>query len=207
MYIYGKIVIMLKLTIEDCLPDDLNDAVLVGRAWVPGDIPGPSPIVVREGRIIDLSKSVSTVSELLNNNDPLQFIDSANGEDIGSLKDILSSSVYNSRNESFPYLLAPADLQAVKACGVTFAESMLERVIEERAKGDPVTADRIRDEIREMIGLNLSDIIPGSAEAMKLKSVLIEKKMWSQYLEVGIGPDAEIFTKAQPMSVVGFTPQ
>jgi fumarylacetoacetate (FAA) hydrolase family protein len=194
---------MLKLTIEDCLPDDLNDAVLIGRAWVPGDIPGPSPIVVREGRIIDLSKSVSTVSELLNNNDPLQFIDSVNGEDIGSLKDILSSSVYNSRNESFPYLLAPADLQAVKACGVTFAESMLERVIEERAKGDPVIADRIRDEIREMIGLNLSDIIPGSAEAMKLKSVLIEKEMWSQYLEVGIGPDAEVFTKAQPMSAVG----
>ena len=104
-------------------------------------------------------------------------------------------------------MLAPVDLQAIKACGVTFAQSMLERVIEERAKGNPSAAEGIRNDIKQVIGLDLESIIPGSAEAEKLKEVLIEKDMWSQYLEVGIGPDAEVFTKAQPMSAMGIGAQ
>ena len=193
----------LNLNVNDCLPDDIDDAILLGRAWVPGHVSGPSPIIVREGRIFDLSNEVTTVSELLNAEAHLDIIEGISGEDIGSLSEILSNTDHSQQKEELPYFLAPVDLQAIKACGVTFAQSMLERVIEERADGDPGAAERIREEIRNTIGLNLSDIIPGSAEAAQLKSVLVGKGMWSQYLEVGIGPDAEVFTKAQPMSAVG----
>ena len=193
----------LNLNVNNCLPDDIDDAILLGRAWVPGHVSGPSPIIVREGRIFDLSNEVTTVSELLNAEAHLDIIEDISGEDIGSLSEILSNTDYSQQKEELPYFLAPVDLQAIKACGVTFAQSMLERVIEERADGDPGAAERIREEIRNTIGLNLSDIIPGSAEAAQLKSVLVSKGMWSQYLEVGIGPDAEVFTKAQPMSAVG----
>ncbi len=194
---------VLNLNVDDCLPEDVDDAILLGRAWVPGHVSGPSPITIREGRIFDLSDEVTTVSELLNAEHPSDLINSIRGEDIGSLSEILSNTDYSQQKEELPYFLAPVDLQAIKACGVTFAQSMLERVIEERADGDPGAAERIREEIRNTIGLNLSDIIPGSAEATQLKSVLVGKGMWSQYLEVGIGPDAEVFTKAQPMSAVG----
>jgi fumarylacetoacetate (FAA) hydrolase family protein len=102
-----------------------------------------------------------------------------------------------------PWLLAPCDLQAVKAAGVTFAVSMLERVIEERARGNPGAAAAIRAEIQRLVGDDLQKLVPGSPEAMELKRVLIAEGVWSQYLEVGIGPDAEIFTKAPPMAAVG----
>ena len=194
---------VMNLNVDDCLPEDVDDAILLGRAWVPGHVSGPSPITIREGRIFDLSDEVTTVSELLNAENPKDLIEGNRGEDIGSLSEILSNTDYSQQKEELPYFLAPVDLQAIKACGVTFAQSMLERVIEERADGDPGAAERIREEIRNTIGLNLSDIIPGSAEAAQLKSVLVSKGMWSQYLEVGIGPDAEVFTKAQPMSAVG----
>ena len=194
---------VMNLNVDDCLPEDVDDAILLGRAWVPGHVSGPSPITIREGRIFDLSDEVTTVSELLNAESPTDLIKGNRGEDIGSLSEILSNTDYSQQKEELPYFLAPVDLQAIKACGVTFAQSMLERVIEERADGDPGAAERIREEIRNTIGLNLSDIIPGSAEAAQLKSVLVSKGMWSQYLEVGIGPDAEVFTKAQPMSAVG----
>ncbi|MDC0398840.1 fumarylacetoacetate hydrolase family protein [Alphaproteobacteria bacterium] len=194
---------VMNLNVDDCLPEDVDDAILLGRAWVPGHVSGPSPITIREGRIFDLSDEVTTVSELLNAENPTDLIKGNRGEDIGSLSEILGNTDYSQQKEELPYFLAPVDLQAIKACGVTFAQSMLERVIEERADGDPGAAERIREEIRNTIGLNLSDIIPGSAEAAQLKSVLVSKGMWSQYLEVGIGPDAEVFTKAQPMSAVG----
>ena len=194
---------VMNLNVDDCLPEDVDDAILLGRAWVPGHVSGPSPITIREGRIFDLSDEVTTVSELLNAENPTDLIKGNRGEDIGSLSEILSNTDYSQQKEELPYFLAPVDLHAIKACGVTFAQSMLERVIEERADGDPGAAERIREEIRNTIGLNLSDIIPGSAEAAQLKSVLVSKGMWSQYLEVGIGPDAEVFTKAQPMSAVG----
>src|SRR5262249_13898585 len=122
---------------------------------------------------------------------------------IGTLADILANTVPDGRDAARPWLLSPIDLQAIKAWGVTFAVSMLERVIEERAKGDPLAADGIRQVIAKEIGGDLRRIKPGSAEAERLKQALIERGMWSQYLEVGIGPYAEVFTKSQPMSAVG----
>jgi len=102
-----------------------------------------------------------------------------------------------------PALLAPCDLAAIKAAGVTFADSLIERVIEERAKGDAAAANALRAELTGLLGGSLTGLKPGSPAAMALKAALIERGLWSQYLEVGIGPDAEIFTKAQPMSAVG----
>jgi fumarylacetoacetate (FAA) hydrolase family protein len=86
---------------------------------------------------------------------------------------------------------------------VTFATSLLERVIEEQARGDAGKADAIRRTISAVIGTDLSQIAPGSEAATRLKAHLIAEGAWSQYLEVGIGPDAEIFTKTAPMAAVG----
>ena len=122
---------------------------------------------------------------------------------IGGLADILANTPEASRNPEQPWLLAPIDLQAVKAAGVTFARSMLERVIEEQAKGAPEKAEAIRNEVAAQLGGDLRNLVPGSAEALALKETLIAQDAWSQYLEVGIGEDAEIFSKAQPMSAVG----
>ena len=197
----------MKLRPEDCLPEDAERAMLVGRAWVPGDHPGPSPVIIRGADVVDISDTFPTMSELLNTESIESKMDDLNGTKIGVIDSLLENSVWHSQDKKHPYLLAPVDLQAVKACGVTFAQSMLERVIEERAKGDPSAAQGIRNDIQKVIGLNLESIIPGSSEAEQLKEVLIEKDMWSQYLEVGIGPDAEVFTKAQPMSVMGIGAQ
>lgn len=197
----------MKLRPEDCLPEDAERAILVGRAWVPGDHPGPSPVIIRGADVVDISDTFPTMSELLNTESIESKMDDLNGTKIGVIDSLLENSVWHSQDKKHPYLLAPVDLQAVKACGVTFAQSMLERVIEERAKGDPSAAQGIRNDIQKVIGLNLESIIPGSSEAEQLKEVLIEKDMWSQYLEVGIGPDAEVFTKAQPMSVMGIGAQ
>ena len=197
----------MKLRPEDCLPEDAERATLLGRAWVPGDHPGPSPVIIRGADVVDISDTFTTMSELLNTESIESKMDDLNGTKIGVIDSLLENSVWHSQDKKPPYLLAPVDLQAVKACGVTFAQSMLERVIEERAKGDPSAAQEIRNEIQKVIGLDLESIIPGSSEAEQLKEVLIKKDMWSQYLEVGIGPDAEVFTKAQPMSVMGIGAQ
>ena len=197
----------MKLRPEDCLPEDAERAMLVGRAWVPGDHPGPSPVIIRGADVLDISDTFPTMSELFNTESIENKMDDLNGTKIGVIGSLLENSAWHSRDKKHPYLLAPVDLQAVKACGVTFAQSMLERVIEERAKGDPSAAEGIRNDIQKVIGLDLESIIPGSSEAEQLKEVLIKKDMWSQYLEVGIGPDAEVFTKAQPMSVMGIGAQ
>ena len=197
----------MKLRPEDCLPEDAERATLLGRAWVPGDHPGPSPVIIRGADVVDISDTFPTMSELLNTESIESRMDDLNGTKIGVIDSLLENSVWHSQDKKHPYLLAPVDLQAVKACGVTFAQSMLERVIEERAKGDPSAAQGIRNDIQKVIGLDLESIIPGSSEAEQLKEVLIKKDMWSQYLEVGIGPDAEVFTKAQPMSVMGIGAQ
>ena len=197
----------MKLSPEDCLPEDAERAMLVGRAWVPGDHPGPSPVIIRGADVVDISDTFPTISELLNTESIESKMGDLNGTKIGVIGSLLENSAWHSRDKKHPYLLAPVDLQAVKACGVTFAQSMLERVIEERAKGDPSAAQGIRNDIQKVIGLDLESIIPGSSEAEQLKEVLINKDMWSQYLEVGIGPDAEVFTKAQPMSVMGIGAQ
>ena len=182
----------------EILPQDHETAVLIGRAWRPGI--GPAVCTVRSGELIDItSKTAPTVRDLLEMDDPVAYARAAAGH---RLSDIAEITVDEPAEETLR-LLAPVDLQAIKACGVTFAKSMVERVIEERAAGDPTKADGIRARVTAIIGDSLSNLVPGSAAAEEVKAALIEEGMWSQYLEVGIGPYAEVFSKAQPMSSVG----
>lgn len=175
----------------------------MGRAWLPNS-GGPAVICVRDGRVFDMtSKKYPTLTALCEAPGAAELTRIADGRDIGALTDLLANSDEASRDGARPWLLAPVDLQAVKASGVTFVTSLLERVIEEQAMGAPEKAAAVRTEITALIGDDLSKLKPGSDDAMQLKAALIDKGMWSQYLEVGIGPDAEIFTKCQPMSAVG----
>ena len=192
----------LLLTPANTLPADADRAALAGRVWRP-DLAGPSVVKLQGDTVIDVTATFPTMRDLCETADPATALRAADGDSLGSLADLLANSSAASRNDGRPWLLAPIDLQAVKAAGVTFAVSMLERVIEEKARGNPAAAAAIRAEIGKLIGDDLSKLKPGSPEAMKLKEVLIAQNSWSQYLEVGIGPDAEIFTKAPPMSAVG----
>jgi|TARA_A100001391_G_scaffold111858_1_gene75145 fumarylacetoacetate (FAA) hydrolase family protein len=187
---------------KEALPVDADDATLVGRVWLP-DANGPAVVKIETGHVIDISTVFPTMSDLCEAQEPAGAVRAAKGEAIGSLDDILANTPDKARDDTKPHLLAPVDLQAIKAAGVTFAVSMLERVIEERARGAAEDAARFRAEIESLVGTDLGALRPGSDEAMALKAMLIEKGAWSQYLEVGIGPDAEIFTKSQPMSSVG----
>ena len=153
--------------------------------------------------MFDVSARFATVSALCEEGDPAGALASAKGERIGDLDSILANTPPDRRDPKKPWLLAPVDLQVLKAAGVTFAISMLERVIEERARGNPASAEAIRKEVTRLVGDDLSKLKPGSPEAMRLKQVLIDQNAWSQYLEVGIGPDAEVFTKAPVLSSVG----
>jgi fumarylacetoacetate (FAA) hydrolase family protein len=176
--------------------------VLIGRIWDPG-ASGPSPVAVRPDGVYDISSSFATVRDLCEEPDPVAAARNVAGVLVGSIADILSNSDPATRESSRPWLLAPVDLQAVKAAGVTFAVSMIERVIEERVRGDVGAAAEMRDQILNEIGADLHDIRPGSERADRLKQFLVGQGLWSQYLEVGIGPDAEIFSKAQTLSAVG----
>lgn len=197
----------MNLAATRILPIDADRATLVGRAWVPGPLPGPSPVVIHAGQAYDLSLVRPTVAELINIEDPVAAVRAAltsgRAQPIGAVASMLTNSRADARNPDRPYFLTPCDLQALRACGVTFVASMLERVIEEHAKGDPAQAEEIRGTLGREIGASLSSVKPGSAEAMRVKALLVEKGLWSQYLEVGIGPDAEVFNKSQPMSAVG----
>lgn len=187
---------------ETVLPVDHDKAALAGRVWRP-EVEGPSIVALRGGDVVDVSAVFPTMRDLCENADPAKALRSAKGETIGKVADILANTAPDTRNAKKPWFLAPIDLQAVKAAGVTFAISMLERVIEERARGDYNAAAEIRKTVKELVGDDLKKLMPGSPQAMKLKETLIAQGAWSQYLEVGIGPDAEVFTKAQVMSSVG----
>jgi fumarylacetoacetate (FAA) hydrolase family protein len=191
------------LMMKHFLPDDGCAGTLVGRAWIPGSEAGPSPVVFREDGVYDLSQSVATVSDLLDARDPLKEVRAAAGNFIGTTDELVRNSVAGQTDRSHPWLLAPCDLQVVKAAGVTFAASLIERVIEEQAGGDAAQAAAVRKRVTEVIGNDLPSVKPGSPQATQLKALLIEHKLWSQYLEVGIGPDAEVFTKAPVLSSVG----
>jgi fumarylacetoacetate (FAA) hydrolase family protein len=184
------------------LPIDAAAATLAGRVWRP-DLNGPSVVAIRDGEVFDISAICPTIRDLCEAPDPASIVRGTHGESLGPIADIIANIAPFTRDRNKPWLLAPLDLQAVKAAGVTFAISMLERVIEERARGDLTAAAAIRDEVTRLVGDDLAKLKPGSPEAARLKQVLIEQNAWSQYLEVGIGPDAEIFTKAQPMAAVG----
>ena len=188
---------------NNILPEQGNGC-LVGRVWR-GDAGGPSLVVVREGRVVDITcRAFPTMRDLLEQEDPAALVKAAKGEDLGALADIAVASIEPKAGTGDVYLLAPCDLQAVKACGVTFARSMIERVIEEGAKGDPALAQKVRERVSASIGDSLRNLKAGSPEAAKVKATLIDEGLWSQYLEVGIGPDAEVFSKAQVLSSVGF---
>lgn len=189
-----------RLTARDILPDDADRALLVGRVWR-DDQQGPVLVIVRDGQLIDLSATINVMADLLERDDAAELIANAEGESLGSLDSLLENSCQTPQRA--PHLLAPCDVQAIKACGVTFAVSLLERVIEEQAGGDAARAGELREELKRVIGGDLSKIRPGSDEAMALKAELQSRGAWSQYMEVGIGPDAEVFTKSQPLSAVG----
>ena len=192
-----------RLTPGSTLPVDRERALLVGRAFVPA-VGGAVLVAVRGDDLVDATSVAPTSSMLVNLPDPAAALRAAHAlPRVGSVADILSNSAFDHRDAARPWLLAPCDLQAIKAAGVTFVASMLERVIEEQARGDPAKAESVRRAIVAVIGDNLSSVRPGSPEASRLKDALIAQRAWSQYLEVGIGPDAEIFTKSQPMSAVG----
>jgi len=192
-----------RLTVANCLPDDCDRAMLVGRVFL-ARLEGPVLVRVQADGIYDLSSVAATSSQLLGMDDPVAAIRSAGTlPRIAATPDVLANSAHDAHAPALPWFLAPCDLQALKASGVTFVASTLERVIEEQARGDPAKAVAVRREIVAVIGDNLSNIRPGSPEAAKVKAALIRQGAWSQYLEVGIGPDAEIFTKSQPMSAVG----
>lgn len=167
------------------LPEDWSDATLVGRIQAKA---GPTPVLVRGGRLYDVAQA-ATVADLLN-----AWPNAPGGRDLGPIEEF--------DFEAQP-LLAPIDLQCVKAAGVTFAVSAVERVIEERARGDAARAESIRADLRDRVGADIRSVVPGSESAARLKAALIAEGLWSQYLEVAIGPDAEIFTKAPVLSSVG----
>lgn len=176
------------------------DGTLIGRVWDP-EARGPAAVTLRGGRVVDITtRAAPLVRDICEMDDPAAYVRAAPGRDLGPLDDLMAAPV---GDPDVPHLLAPCDLQAIKACGVTFAGSMVERVIEERAAGDPARAEAIRARVGAAIGDSLRNIRPGSPEAMAVKSALIAEGLWSQYLEVGIGPDAEVFSKAQVLSAVG----
>ncbi len=186
------------------LPKDQEQATLIGRVWVhDGQRGGATLVRVTADGIFDLSSLSATSSQLLEMPDAAARVRAHPGARLGDTAAVLANSAQEARKTSLPWFMAPCDLQAIKAAGVTFVSSMLERVIEEQCKGDPTKADGVRKAVQAVIGDNLGSVVPGSPEAAELKNVLIAQGMWSQYLEVGIGPDAEIFTKSQPMSAVG----
>ena len=179
--------------------DDVS-GLWLGRVWRP-EVAGPSLVTLRDGALVDVTSAAApTVSALLDRDDPAAWLAAAPGRPIGSLEAIAANPP---GDLSRPHFLAPCDLQVIKACGVTFARSMIERVIEERAAGDPAAAEAIRARVAAAIGGSLRDLRAGSPEAAEVKKRLQAEGMWSQYLEVGIGPDAEVFTKAPVLSAVG----
>lgn len=185
--------------LTNVLPHDAAQATLIGRLWQPEA--GPVLVRITPDEVFDLSELALTCSDLLELPDAAARVRAHSGPVLGPTASLLQQS--DQASLEVAHFLAPCDLQAIKAAGVTFVASMLERVIEEQARGDASRAEAVRQAVVAVIGDNLRNIKPGSPESAKLKEVLLAQGLWSQYLEVGIGPDAEIFTKSQPMSAVG----
>jgi fumarylacetoacetate (FAA) hydrolase family protein len=188
-------------TLTEILPTDGLAGCLIGRVWLDGPHPGPRPVVVREDGVFDLSALALTVGDLLELDDVAAQVRGHAGTRLNSLEAALAATFEADPQSS--RFLAPCDVQAIKAAGVTFADSLIERVIEERARGNPEAARRVRAELAASLSDGVTAVTPGSPQADAIKAVLTGEGLWSQYLEVGLGRDAEIFTKAQPMSAVG----
>ena len=197
------------MTSNNLLPQDANQATLIGRIWRP-DIAAPCLVLARPDGVFDATPVAATSADLMAQDAPAEAISTAftagklpKIADLSSVQGHAACEGLAGGAAAHLHWLAPCDLQAIKAAGVTFVASMLERVIEEQARGDAARAAGVREAITQVIGENLRALKPGSAQAMQVKALLIERGMWSQYLEVGIGKDAEIFTKSQAMSAVG----
>ena len=195
---------------QNYLPIDGLAGTLVGRVWstqvTSPPNGGPCVVALRQDGVFDLTAHWPTMSDLLEEPNPAESVARVPGKHIGSIEAVLQhtlDSKVSARGIMQPHFLAPCDLQVIKAAGVTFASSLIERVIEERAKGNPALAMSIRTQVLDVLGGSLADIVPGSEKAQEVKAFLIQQGMWSQYLEVGIGPDAEVFTKAPILSAVG----
>lgn len=184
------------------MPDDGYAGTLVARVWRPA-VQGPSVVTLREEGVFDVSAEFPTMATRMEQPEPAHSVQQAPGQRIGSLEDILANSDESQRDAGKPFFLAPCDLQVIKAAGVTFATSLIERLIEEQADGAPAKAEEVRARVVAQIGTDLAALKPGSEQAMRLKTLLEEQGLWSQYLEVGIGPDAEMFSKAPVLSSVG----
>lgn len=189
--------------VHPLLPQDGLAGTLVGRVWRAGTPGGPAVVALRPDGVFDVSRHFATMSTLLETDDPASAVRSVAGELLCTVDALLDNSKAEGRDAALPWLLAPCDLQVVKAAGVTFASSLIERVIEEQARGDASRAQALRSQVLALIGDSLADIRPGSPQAQALKTLLQQKNLWSQYLEVGIGPDAEVFTKAPVLAAVG----
>lgn len=187
-------------SLAETLPNDIANAILIGRIWVPGE--GPYLVKVDSHHTTDLSALALTSSDLMELDQLAIHVKQHQGR-TWSTPEVWANTDSSQQNPHQAWFLAPTDLQAIKAAGVTFVASMLERVIEEQARGDAAKAESVRTAVISVMGDNLRNVKPGSEQAMKLKEVLVAQGVWSQYLEVGIGPDAEIFTKSQAMSAVG----
>ena len=173
----------------------------IGRVWDPSAT-GPSVVLLRDRELIDITtKEAPLVQDILEMDDPASYVQSLEGVSLGAIENIASA---RPSDPKAIHMLAPCDLQAIKAAGVTFVQSMVERVIEEEAAGDPDKAEAVRTKVTAIIGDSLRNVVPGSEKAAELKEVLIAEGIWSQYLEVGIGPDVEVFTKSQVLSSVGW---
>jgi fumarylacetoacetate (FAA) hydrolase family protein len=196
---------LIQTQLSHTLPTDHTRALLIGRLWLPGT--GPVLVTLQDGQLHDVSPLALTSSALLALPAPAAAVREALTAGrlpvIASWADVLANAEEASRDTGRPWLLAPCDLQVIKASGVTFIASLLERVIEEQARGDASRADALRRDLHQILGQDLTGIRPGSAEAQEVKRVLQARGAWSQYLEVGIGPDAEIFTKAPVLAAVG----
>jgi fumarylacetoacetate (FAA) hydrolase family protein len=190
----------IPLKLEQFLPQDEYSGTLIGRAWIPGA--GARVIAIRQEGAYDIYDAAPTMSDLLEDADPAALVRQTPGSRVAAIQELLDNTT-SQPDPQKPFLLAPCDLQVIKAAGVTFASSLLERVIEEQARGDPARAEAVRKEVVSLIGENLRSLKPGSPEALQVKQLLIKRGLWSQYLEVGIGSDAEVFTKAPVLSAVG----
>lgn len=182
------------------LPTDDNVPLLVGRVFDPQH-GGPRVVQVRSDGVADLTGDFSTVSALMAADNLVDYL-RQDRSPTWQLDDLLAVSEPPQADKA--HLLSPVDLQVIKACGVTFVDSMIERVIEEKCAGDPDRAAEVRGQVLDILGGSLKGVEPGSARAEDIKKVLIEQGIWSAYLEVGIGPYAEVFTKAPVLSSVGF---
>lgn len=185
------------------LPEDVDYALLVGRVWSDA-VDGPVVVAVIDSVVYDISRLAPTVSQLFELPDPAASLRSFKGEKLDAVAEVFAPVSWQESAASKLKLLTPIDLQCIKACGVTFAVSVMERVVEEQAAGDWQLAEKIRQKLTESFGDRLAKVVPGSDEAAAIKQQLIAEDLWSQYLEVAIGPDAEVFTKAPTLSAMGW---